>query len=329
MSNTINLPPLPPESSPDFCQVISLYIAVWNDLPPVQARHIMAHIRSCPTCMREYQQARQTSALLASLAVSQPSARVDQAVMNAIYAQRVPGRKIIPFRKRVSTASLSRRPDFRRAPRRTASIAVSVVAAAAVLLIAFAALMPRVTSHQQNALAVPRTVSWSQGVVFYTQKKTDAQGEQYEVKTYHDMSDDMTNSETTMNNSLDVVVVQDTQKSLALDMMHHVAQWNANSWQSNAAIFENLSHLRSDLADGRATYLGKGTFNDQPVYRVRWGDSTLLLGMDYMPVNVLQGSSQQPVYQTVQWLDSKQVPDSTWDMSVPHGFHLGKLPTKS
>ncbi len=327
MSDILQLPSIPPEGSPDFCQVVSLYIAVWSDLPPAQARRIMAHVRSCPTCMREYQQIRQASTLVASLAVSEPSAHVDQAVMNAIYAQRTPGKKVIPINRRVSTISLSRRPDFRHARPRTALIGVA--AAAAVLLIALAALIPSLTPHQQQTFALPKSLPWSQEVVYYTQTETNAQGQQYQVKTYHDMTDDMTNSETTMSNSLDVVVVQDTKQSLALDMMHHVAQWNAHSWQSDASIFENLSNLRADLADGKATYLGKGTFNNQPVYRVRWGDSVLLLDMNYMPVNVLQSSSQQPLYQNVQWFASKQVPDSTWEMSVPSGFHLGQLPAKS
>jgi hypothetical protein len=328
MSDTANLPPLPPEGSPDFCEVVSVYIAVWNDLPPIQARRVMAHVQSCPVCMREYQQMKLASNLVSSMAQSRPSTQVDQAVMNAIHAQRIPGRKVVPINKHVTTASLSRRPDFRQ--RRVASRAIVIaVAAVAVIALALTALIPSMMPHQQEAFALPKSLPWSQDVVFYTQMETNAQGQQYQVKTYHDMTDDMTNSETTMSNNVDVVVVQDTQHSLALDMMHHVAQWNAHSWQSDASVFENLSHLQTDLASGKAIYIGKGTFNNQPVYRIHWGNSILLLGMDYMPVNVLDSTSQQPLYQNVQWLDAKQVPDSTWDMSVPPGFHLGQLPAKA
>jgi hypothetical protein len=332
MSDTLNLPPIPPEGSPDFCQVIGLYMSVLSDLPPAQGRRIMAHIQSCPVCMREYQQIRRASTLVASLAVSEPSSHVDQAVMNAIYAQRTSGKKIVPINRKVSTASLSRRPDFRSA--RPRPVLIGVAAAAAVLLIALATLIPSLTSvmsHQQQAFSLPKNLPWSQDVVYYTLTETDAQGQQYQVKAYHDMTDGMTNSETTMGNNVDVVVVEDqnTQQTLGLDMNHHVAQRDVSSWQVHAPAFDNLSQLRTDLANGKATYLGKGTFNNQPVYRIRWGNSILLLGMDYMPVNALQASSQQPMYQTVQWLASKQVPDSTWDMSVPSGFHLGQLPTKS
>jgi hypothetical protein len=50
-----------------------------------------------------------------------------------------------------------------------------------------------------------------------------------------------------------------------------------------------------------------------------------------MPVNVLQASGRstvgQPVYTTFEWLQSSQVPDSTWNMNVPHNFKMGTLPS--
>jgi hypothetical protein len=116
-----------------------------------------------------------------------------------------------------------------------------------------------------------------------------------------------------------------------MDMMHHVAQWNAQAWATDESMF-NLQQVRSDLQTGKAAYLGKGSFNGQPVYQIRCpNNQVLLLNMNYMPVNVLQVTSSsnagQPVYNTVEWLQSSKVPDSTWDMNVPHDFKMGTLPS--
>ena len=58
----------------------------------------------------------------------------------------------------------------------------------------------------------------------------------------------------------------------------------------------------------------------------------MLLDMNYMPVNVLQGSSSddvaRPMYDTLKLMPTSKMPASMWDMNIPPGFHMGTLPTK-
>jgi hypothetical protein len=57
-----------------------------------------------------------------------------------------------------------------------------------------------------------------------------------------------------------------------------------------------------------------------------------LLDMDYMPVNVLQGSASadmaKPMYDSLKLMPASEMPTSMWDMSVPSGFRMGTLPAK-
>jgi hypothetical protein len=184
-----------------------------------------------------------------------------------------------------------------------------------------------------QAFKLPANLSWSSEVLYHVQTMTAKNGDQYQVKTYYDLSAHMLNVETT-DTSMDVVMVEDQQahQALGMDMMHRVAQWHAQKWSTDESMF-NLNQLRSDLQTGRAVYLGKGTFQGQQVYRIRWSDNQiLLLNMNYMPVNVLQSTGNsatgQPEYTTVEWLQSSKVPDSTWNMNVPRNFKMGTLPTR-
>ncbi len=79
--------------------------------------------------------------------------------------------------------------------------------------------------------------------------------------------------------------------------------------------------------------LGTEQFHSQEVYRIRCSNGlTLLLNMQYKPVNVLRGAvgpgTGSPVYNTVQLLPSSKVPGDMWNMSVPTGFKMGSLPAK-
>ena len=90
---------------------------------------------------------------------------------------------------------------------------------------------------------------------------------------------------------------------LGMDMMHHVAQWNADAWAVDDSVFD-LAELRHELQTKSAVYLDKESFQGQEVYRIRCKDGlVMLLDMDYMPVNVLQGSSSsdmaKPMYDTL------------------------------
>ena len=119
---------------------------------------------------------------------------------------------------------------------------------------------------------------------------------------------------------------------LGMDMMHHVAQWNADAWAVDDSVFD-LAELRHELQTKSAVYLDKESFQGQEVYRIRCKDGlVMLLDMDYMPVNVLQGSSSsdmaKPMYDTLKLMPASQVHASMWNMSVPPGFHMGTLPSK-
>ena len=159
---------------------------------------------------------------------------------------------------------------------------------------------------------------------------TDSKGQSYHVESYHDMANDHMNVETTMDGKLDVMVVSDGHQTLGIDMMKHVAQWNADAWSSDDSIFD-LTQLRKDLQSGIATYLGKGQFQGKEVYRIRddTGD-VLLLDMQYRPVNVLESASDagKPMYEKLELLKPTQVPDSMWTMTVPAHDKMGTLPPK-
>jgi hypothetical protein len=183
--------------------------------------------------------------------------------------------------------------------------------------------------HSQQAFALPANLSWNNYVLFYKQTATSAQGNQYKVTSYHNMSDDSMRTETVMDGKVDVLVVKDQQKSLGLDLMNHVAQWNVRNWGVDDSMFD-LVTLRKDLQTGRAKYLGKDHFNGQGVYRIRTADGDiLLLNMQYLPVNALakgqETTGSKPMFDQLQWLQPGQVPDSTWDMKVPANFKEGKI----
>jgi hypothetical protein len=283
--------------------------------------------------------------MVASLDTSTPSRRVDEAVMAAIAARS--GKNTQPIQ---TLRPVPFKPRARRAPLR---IATGLVAAAAVFVVAmmttahmlpgiamfgFPSATPTPTQQQQIQIpraaefALPTNLSWNNYVLHHTQAMTNANGESYQITTYYNMADDVTNVETVMNGKLDVVVVMDDHQALGLDMMHHVAQWKADNWGLDQSMFE-LAQLRSDIQAKRAVYMGKDTFKGQSVYCIRLQNGlVLLLNMHYQPVNVLRGVTSlgtgSPVYDTFQVLPSSQVPDSTWNMNVPKDFKMGKLPTK-
>ncbi len=329
MNNT-DLPPLPPPGSagPEVCSIISLYLAVARDLNPYQAHIVSRHLQTCPECAREQRQVSRATHLIASLEASEPSARVDQVVRAAIAA-------------RARNRSLNTPPPFMRparayrsAPRRSAPARLGgLVAVAAVLVAALLGVLHFVLpGPAHTAFAVPASISWDHYVIYHSQTMVNSKGQSYHIESYHNMATDHMNVETTMDGKLDVMVVSDGHQALGIDMMNHVAQWNADAWSSNDSIFD-LTQLRKDLQSGKATYLGKGQFQGKAVYRIR--DDTgevLLLDMQYRPVNVLEdvGSSGagKPMYDKFELLKPTQVPDSMWSMNVPPNVKMGTLPAK-
>jgi len=183
-----------------------------------------------------------------------------------------------------------------------------------------------------QGFALPATLTWDSYVLYHSETRLDNKGERYRVETYHDMSTGRMHVETTMPGSLDVVAIGTDHSMLGLDTMHHVAQWGADGWNVDDSAFD-LAELRNDLHTQIASYLGKDFFHGQPVYRVRSRNGlVLLLSMDYKPVNVLRGAvdpgTGEPVYDTLLLMLSSQVAKSMWEMSVPTGYRMGKLPTK-
>jgi hypothetical protein len=329
MNNT-DLPPLPPvgATGPDVCAVVRLYLAVSHDLNPYQVHIISGHLQTCSNCAREQRFMSRTTQMVASLEASQPSPRVDQAVMAAIEARSRTSAPSTPTFMRPATPYRTRRP--RRSPVRLAGL----VAAAAVLVIAIVSMLHFVLpgAGTSTAFAVPANVSWNGYVIYHTQTMLNNKGQSYHVETYHDMATDRMNVQTTMDGKLDIMAVSDGHKTLGIDMMNHVAQWNADAWSANDSIFD-LPQLRQDLQSGKATYLDKDQFQGQDVYRIRDDNGVvLLLDMQYKPVNVLEGATSpgtgKPMYDKFQLLDPAKVPRSMWDMSLPKDVKMGLLPAK-
>jgi hypothetical protein len=316
------LPPLPFVGSvgPDVCATIRLYLAVWQDLTPEQTRIVYQHVQTCDLCKREQLVYKHATQLVQSLPASSPSVQVDRAVLAAIAAHNES--------RRHNLGALAS-PPFRRAARRRSQPLwlIGSLAAAAVLVLAFALMHAFSPAPQAQAFSLPASLSWDNYVLFHEQISTDPQGDQAKVMSYHDMSNDIANIETVVPGKTDVVVVTDEQKSLTLDMMHHVAQMSTQATPMNDAYFD-LASLRQDLRTKSAVYLGTATFKGQAVYRIRYPDGhVLLLDMNYMPVNVLPQASatSSPMYSTVQWLNPSKVEASMWDMDIPAGFKVGDV----
>ena len=319
--NNIHLPPFPPGGAvgPEVCATMRLYLAVWDDLAPEQQQIVAAHVEGCAGCSAEKRMLQQVTNLTHQLEATEPSARVDQAVLNAILARR----------QSESRQNKRTRPFFNNQRQYISWRAGSLVAVAAVIVLAVLAGLSFFASQQQ-AFTLPQNLTWNRYVLYHTQTMMGPGQEHYQVVCYNNMVANVVNAETIMDNKLDVVVVQDPQKKLGLDMMHHVAEWNTNNWNIDESMF-NLQQLRAHLQDGTAVYQGREQFEGKEVYRIYYKKGqTLLLDMHYMPVNVLEDKNDtgagQAEYTTVRWLTPGSVPNSMWDMQVPTGFRMGQLP---
>src|SRR5205085_8905521 len=87
-----SLPPIPAEAEhgPQVCATIRLYLAVQNDLTPEQLKAVSEHVSTCADCAKEQHRLNRSTQLVADFArltASEPSARVDQAIMAAIASQ--------------------------------------------------------------------------------------------------------------------------------------------------------------------------------------------------------------------------------------------------
>ncbi len=349
MNNT-NLPDLPPlpkpgASGPQVCAVVRLYLAVLDNLPAEQVHVLLSHVDSCPDCAKEYRllnSATQMISNFAGLTNSQPSARVDSAVMAAIATRRdggPGGRPPVPESAPISAPISARLKSSLRSRDRGYPAGVLLrrigqvfAAAAVVLLMLFATVRILGNFGTSQAFVLPADLTWSGYVLYHSESKMSKSGERYHVDTYHNLGTDGMHVETTLDGRLDVVAIKDANQVLGMDMMHHVAQWGADAWCIDDSQFD-LAKLRSDLQAKRAVYLGKGQFNGQTVYRIRSSDGNiLLLDTGYRPVNMLHGEagpdSNKPIYDNFKLLRLSEVPSDMWEMSIPAGFKMGTLPER-
>lgn len=322
--NQDHLPPLPSETAPstDTCQVVHLYLAVWDNLTDEEKRKVMEHIQHCETCSHEMHLFQEADRIVAGLKASRPSERVDNAVYAAI-ANRSRTQPI-PFTRRRQQAE----GRYTR-PRKWRSI--TLVASLLLLCAASLAIYTSLISPARQ-FQIPANLSWNGYVLHYSQTQTTKDGTKYHEDTYRNLANDMSHVETTMDNKVNVIAVGNKEHGvLGKDMMNHVAQWDAFAWNKSTPML-NLAQVRADLQAGRASYQGKGTFKQHEVYQIDYHNGyILLLDMYYMPVNVLHQKSQgqaEPVYDQFEVLRTEKVPQSLWDMSVPQGFKMGVLPPK-
>lgn len=328
------LPPLPPRgaSGSRVCEVMQLYLSIIDDLPAEQVRALMEHVRDCPNCAAAQRSLQHVTNSIARLPETVPSARVDQAVLRAIAAHDTG--QSIKRAERASSRSYRPQPSRRGQFKRSwvgITLATAVIAA---LLLALAGTFyfSGNVVHTPSAFALPPNLTWNGYVAYQTQTLLDGHGNRYQVITYCNLETGEMHVETEMDNTLNVVAIASGGKVLGLDMMHHVAQWNADAWMSDESMF-NLAALRKGLQTKQDVFVDIDEFKGQQVYRIRSADGlTLLLDKDYMPVNVLRGAvgpgTGQPVYDKMQLIPTPQVPDSTWDTSIPNGFKMGTLPAK-
>ena len=330
-----DLPPLPPvgASGPKVCETVRLYLAIIADLTPEQVAIVQEHVRICDACAKIQGSLQRTTGLFAQLPVTAPSSRVDSAVLAAIAARGT---------RKASSQLPVEQPVFRQEQRqkqpysrKSLAFSLAVVAAAAILLLMLRITLPFMSGSESantQGFHLPANLSWSGYVLYHTETRIDASGEHYQIQTYHNLKTDEMHVETVMDGSLDVVAVSDPQKTLGLDMMHHVAEWDVQGWSVDETPFD-LPELRSDLATKNAMYLDTDTFRGQPVYRIRIRDGlVLLLNMNYKPVNVLRGAvgpgTGEPIYDKLEMMPQTMVSSNMWNMSVPKGFTMGTLPQR-
>ncbi len=334
------LPPLPQrgERGPQVCEVVLLYLPIINDLSDEQAQVVLEHVHICAACSAAYHVFQQVTRSLAALPESAPSAHVDRAVLQAIAAYT--GEHTVTGtnqqqQKRANRQPYHPRPSLReRMNRRVIGITFGVALAAMVILALVGTFFYSgyIAHAPQTAFALPSNLTWNGYVLYHSQTLLDTQGQRYQVITYYNFETGEKHVETVMDSTIDVVAIGSASTMLGLDMMHHVAQWDAAAWASDESMF-NLPALRHGLQTGQDVYAGTELFQGQKVYRIRCPNGlTMLLDMDYMPVNVLRGEvgpgTGQPVYNTVRILPASKVSGNMWNMSIPTGFTMGTLPAK-
>jgi hypothetical protein len=319
--NSTDLPPIPRagEYGSQVCNTVRLYLAILDDLSPEQVNLLFKHVSTCSACVGEFQLLNNATRLVAGLAATTPSLRVDAAIMTMQSAQN--GKRL-------------RKPAHLTSPRGRPAWLIGQIAVAAVLLLGiltathFISLAP----SGSKAFALPTNLSWSNYVLYHSETRINANGMHYRIDSYHDLGSNNMHIEITASSQLDVVVVGDEHAMLGKDMLHHVAQWGADAWAVDDSVFD-LAELRHELQTKSAIYLDKENFQGQEVYLIRCKDGlVMMLDMNYMPVNVLESAdgsgTGKPMYDSLKLMPASEMPASMWDMSIPTGFQMGALPPK-
>jgi hypothetical protein len=316
-----DLPPLPRagDSGPAVCATVQLYLAVLDDVTPEQAQLVFEHVKSCAECRAERHLLSRVRPLATGSAEFTPPPRVDQVVMAAI----------------TLTSQAPHHVFTRRFLRERRSPWLMLLAAAAVLVVMTMTMIPLLSAlfSTPRAFALPANLSWSGYVLYHTETIVSATRVQYHIRCYHDLGTDFMYVETRAGRNVDIVAVGNEEILLGEDLIHHIAQWGANTWGVDDSLF-NLGQLRADLQAHHAVYLGQGTFRGQEVYRIRMGNGlVLLLDTHYLPVNVLRNArgsgTGEPLYETLLMLPAAQVPAALWEARIPADFQIGMLPVRS
>src|SRR5260370_25661096 len=150
-----------------------------------------------------------------------PHAQVDQVVLRAIAAR---------SRMRLSDSRQAMHSHRRLRTYRFLWL-IGQVAVVVILLLTLSALHflggPTATPR---AISLPANLSWSGYVLFYRETKVGMNGVHYSVNCYHDLSTGRMHVETMAGSGLDIVAVGEEQALLGTDLIHHIVQSGAYTW---------------------------------------------------------------------------------------------------
>jgi hypothetical protein len=301
------LPPLSSTISPETCEIAHLYLAVERDLTPSQQQMLHDHLRTCATCRQEQAAIQQADMLLANWHSPEPSSALDQVILQQIQSpETLPKRASVPSRR------------------------LALLAAVAILLVVLSGgffIWQLVAPPAPTALELPEQLRWNTYVLYSTKTLQNSQGETYQVRTYYDFREQRSRQEFVQPGKLDVVILRDGEQTLGLDLIHHLVQQDVHDWPQIDMSSFDLDQLRHDLATGKAVYQRKESYHNQDVYAIHTPqNTTLLLDMHFMPVNVMEEQTQGMMYDELEWLPPLSVPGNIWDMRIPEQFSPGTLP---
>src|SRR5262249_28996191 len=149
------------------------------------------HVSSCSACTGEFQLVNNTTRLVAGLAATKPSPRVDTAIYQFCHpeqSEESPRLSFVTMQAPLGVKRLRKpaRPAF---PRRRIAWLFGQVAVAAVLLLALltATHFISVAPSGSTAFALPANLSWNNYVLYHSETKISANGMHYRIDSYHNL----------------------------------------------------------------------------------------------------------------------------------------------